>query len=115
MQNDALRNRETSRYAAFISYRHVEPDRGWALWLHRTLESYRTPRSLVREFGIRARVGRVFRDEDELSATSDLTREIEQALEQSQFLIVVCSRRTPESHWINEEVRRFRQRGRRDQ
>jgi hypothetical protein len=23
------------RFAAFVSYRHVEPDRAWAQWLHR--------------------------------------------------------------------------------
>jgi formylglycine-generating enzyme required for sulfatase activity len=102
------------QYAAFISYRHVEPDRTWALWLHRALESYRTPRVLVREHRALARVGRVFRDEDELPASADLSREIDQALEQSRFLIVVCSPRTPESRWVDQEIHRFRQLGRPD-
>jgi len=35
------------RYAAFISYRHTEPDRTWAKWLHRALETYRTPKYLA--------------------------------------------------------------------
>ena len=40
---------DTYRYGAFISYRHVEPDRKWAKWLHTTLETYRVPRRIVRD------------------------------------------------------------------
>ena len=100
------------RYAAFISYRHVEPDRKWAQWLHTALETYRVPRKLVKEKGIAPRVGRVFRDEEELPASADLTSSIESALQQSRFLIVVCSRHTPKSEWVNKEVVRFRELGR---
>ncbi len=57
---------------------------------------------------------RVFRDEEELPASADLSREIETALEASRFLIVVCSRRTPESEWVNAEVLQFRALGRDD-
>ena len=32
------------RYAAFISYRHLENDRKWAKWLHSALERYRFPK-----------------------------------------------------------------------
>src|SRR3954464_14319518 len=92
------------RYAAFISYRHVEPDRQWAQWLHSALETYRVPKRLAQERGLPRRVGRVVRDEEELPASSDLNNEIERALEQSRYLIVVCSPRTPESRWVNREV-----------
>src|SRR3954466_13140747 len=92
------------RYAAFISYRHVEPDRRWAKWLHAALETYRVPARLVRDKGVPPRVGRVFRDEDELPASDNLNTEIESALSQSGHLIVVCSPRTPESRWVNREV-----------
>ena len=101
------------RYPAFISYRHVEPDRRWARWLHGALESFRTPKPLVAA-GVRPRIGRVFRDEDELPASADLSREIDLALEQSEYLIVVCSPRTPESRWVNQEILRFREMGRDD-
>src|SRR5579884_1640653 len=97
------------RYAAFISYRHVEPDRGWATWLHRALEAYRVPGRLAAERGLPRRVGRVFRDEEELAASADLSAAIQQALAESRFLIVVCSPRTPASQWVNQEVERFRQ------
>jgi len=101
-------------YDAFISYRQVHPDRAWAIWLHNALETYRVPPKLVQERGIRTRLRRVFRDEDELPASANLSREIDAALRGSRFLIVVCSPRTPESHWVNEEVNRFRELGRHD-
>ena len=99
------------RYAAFISYRHVEPDCQWAKWLHSELETYSVPKPL-RSRGIPARVGRVFRDEEELAASADLSASIDEALAQSACLIVICSPRTPESEWVNQEVVRFRELGR---
>lgn len=100
------------RYDAFISYRHVEPDRRWAQWLHAALETYRVPKKLRQQLGVPARVRRIFRDEEELPASSDLNNEIERALEQSRYLIVVCSPRTTQSLWVNREVERFREMGR---
>ena len=61
-----------------------------------------------------ARIRRVFHDEDELPASADLSRAIDEALEASRFLIVVCSTRTPESRWVNQEIVRFREMGRSD-
>jgi WD40 repeat protein len=101
-------------YAAFISYRQVEPDRTWANWLHTALETYRVPARLVKQHGMAPRIGPVFRDTEELPATSDLNEAIEQALRKSQHLIVVCSPRTPESRWVNREIERFREMGRHD-
>ena len=37
------------RYATFISYRHAPADRRWAVWLYRSLETYRLPKHLQRE------------------------------------------------------------------
>jgi len=104
---------DTPPFDAFISYRHLEPDRSWARWLHRALETWRTPRKLVAE-GVPERLERVFRDEDELPASSSLSDSIERALRNSRFLIVVCSPRTPSSHWVRAEISRFRQWGRHD-
>ncbi len=113
MEREPAAKREF-RYDAFISYRHVQPDRKWANWLHRSLETFRTPKALVAE-GAPARLEKVFRDELELSASSDLAEEIDEALEQSRYLIVVCSPRTPESKWVNQEIIRFREMERADQ
>ncbi|KPF41565.1 hypothetical protein D621_21665 [beta proteobacterium AAP51] len=99
-------------YAAFISYRHHEVDRKWATWLHGALERYRIPARVVQARSRAPRLGRVFRDEEELAASSDLSAEITTALERSQFLIVVCSPRTPGSEWVSAEIERFRAMGR---
>ena len=101
------------RYDAFISYRHVEPDRSYAKWLHKALETYKVPKDLV-EKGFPARIKRVFRDEEELPASSDLSLEINSALESSNFLIVICSPRIVESIWCDAEVKKFRELGRHD-
>ncbi len=102
-------------YDAFISYRHLEEDRRWAKWVHSQIETYRVP-TRIRKPGMPAQpFRRVFRDEDELPASADLHAEIEEALAASRFLIVVCSRDTPFSRWVNEEVKRFRELGRSDQ
>lgn len=94
------------RFGAFVSYRHTDPDRRWAKWLHAQLEAYRVPGRLVAS-GAPERIGRIFRDEEELPASSDLSQRIDEALSSARFLIVVCSPRTPASQWVDEEVRRF--------
>lgn len=93
-------------FGAFISYRHVEPDRSVARWLHGALETYRVPAQLVAQ-GIRPRLGRVFRDEEELAASSDLSARIDDALVRADALVVICSPRTPASRWVDAEIARF--------
>ena len=104
---------EEPHFVAFVSYRHTHADQQWAKWLHSNLENYRVPKRLVAS-GIPDRVGRVFRDEEELPASADLSQRINEALAAASFLIVVCSPRTPESRWVNEEVMRFQALGRAD-
>src|SRR5215471_982233 len=98
-------------YDAFISYRHVDRDRKWAEWLINALELYRVPKTLQRQ-GFPARLRKVFRDEDEIPASSDLNDQIKQALTASRFLIVVCSRATPQSRWVAREIEIFHELGR---
>ena len=64
-------NSEHFMYDAFISYRHVDRDRKWAHWLLGALEEYRVPKTLQRR-GFPARIKKIFRDEDEIPASSDL-------------------------------------------
>ena len=52
-------------YDAFISYRHVSPAQDLAERLHKVLETYRAPRSLVKK-GFPRKLTRVFRDREEL-------------------------------------------------
>lgn len=97
---------QTYKYDAFISYRHTEPDKTIADKLHRMLEAYKVPRAVVR-MGSQKKVGRVFRDREELPTSSNLAESIQQALENSEHLIVICSPRTPHSQWVCKEIETF--------
>jgi hypothetical protein len=96
------------KYAAFISYRHAEPDRRWAVWLHSALESFVIPHRL-RSGPDHRRIGRVFRDEEELAASPHLSADIKDALNRSDWLIVVCSPRAVQSEWVSAEVEHFKE------
>lgn len=100
-------------YRAFISYSHS--DEAWARWLQRALESYRLPKSLRQsQPQLPARLFPIFRDRDELASGGDLSESIRKAMDDSDALIVVCSPAARVSHWVNEEIRRFRASGRGD-
>ncbi len=106
-------SKEASRYSAFISYRHVARDRHWAIRTESELETFRTPPALVEE-SFPPRIGHLFRDEDEIPASSDLSDQIKQALAKSDFLIVVCSPDTPASRWVRREITTFQDLGKAD-
>lgn len=113
VENDASPFHEF-RYAAFISY--SRRDEKFAKWLHRKLESLRFPAirpNLINSSKWPLRP--VFRDVEELSASSDLTRSICSALENSRALIVICSPHAAASHWVNQEIEQFSKLGRSDQ
>lgn len=94
------------RYDAFISYRHAELDLRIARRLHKRLETFKVPRAIGRKSG-KKNIRRVFRDQEELPIGSDLGNNIETALAESEFLIVICSPRTPESYWVRKEIETF--------
>ncbi|MDR0433752.1 MAG: toll/interleukin-1 receptor domain-containing protein, partial [Gracilibacteraceae bacterium] len=94
------------QYDAFISYRHGELDGLVAEKLHKMLETYRLPRAIARQTG-KKKLARVFRDREELPTSSNLSDSINEALENSAFLLLICSRRTCESQWVMREVERF--------
>ncbi|MCZ6642273.1 MAG: toll/interleukin-1 receptor domain-containing protein [Gammaproteobacteria bacterium] len=93
------------KFKAFISYSHS--DEAVVRWLHLALESYRVPAHVV-EATDGARLAPIFRDKDELSTSHSLGEVIEEALADSEFLIVVCSPSAKASEWVNEEIRRFK-------
>ena len=77
------------KYNAFISYRHTEPDMYIAKRVHKGLETLKAPRGVFQKSGKR-KIERVFRDQEELPIGSDLGDNIKAALEESEYLIVVC-------------------------
>jgi hypothetical protein len=94
------------KYDAFISYRHGDLDGLVAEKLHKLLEAYRVPRAIAKSGG-KKRIARVFRDRDELPTSSDLSKSITDALENSAFLVLICSPRTKESQWVLQEIEYF--------
>lgn len=92
-------------YAAFISYRHAELDSAVAAALHGFIEKFNIPRSLRADRG--RSFGYVFRDMEELPASSDLSENICRALDRSEYLIVICSPAAAQSPWVSREIEYF--------
>ncbi len=97
---------ETKHYDAFISYRHCELDKFVAVTLHKELEAFKLPSGVESPTGL-TRISRVFRDQDELPLSSNLSEPITKALENSDFLIVICTPRLKESEWCRREMETF--------
>ena len=94
------------RYDAFISYRHRTPDKPIAEKLQKLLETYTPPKGAVKD-GMRKKL-HLFRDETELPTSNDLGADIKKALEQSRFLVVICSPAFERSKWCMQEVAYFK-------
>ena len=91
-------------YNAFISYRHHPDDIRVATDIHRSLERLRIPKDLRKKV---SGIERIFRDKEELPITSSLTDTIYNALENSDFLIVICSVHVKQSIWVQREIETF--------
>ena len=96
------------KYKAFISYRHKPNDMKTAKAVHQLIEHYRIPAEIAEKHGIPdRRFGRVFRDQDELPLSDDLSSNITQALDASEYLIVICTPDLPQSAWCRREITYF--------
>jgi hypothetical protein len=97
------------RYRAFISYNHG--DKPVARLLEKRLERFVLPGALRRvKPGLRhdrRPLRPIFRDDDEIIAGQDLISRVGQELEESEFLLVVCSPRSAQSLWVQKEVAAF--------
>lgn len=93
-------------YEAFISYKHHKRDGALAKRIQRAIEGRRLPRDIG---GNRAgdRLGKCFRDEDELHSSDSLPALIEDALKHARYLIVICSPEMRVSAWVAREVELF--------
>lgn len=113
---------DTYRYKAFISYRHAdnqEQDREWASWLHTRLETWQIPPELIGKINGRGEripesLYPVFRDEQSLPADADLASGLQYAIEQSGVLVVLCSPRSVQSKYVEQEIQHFQRLGRQD-
>lgn len=106
MQASERLSAATPSFRAFLSYSHA--DKTAAQKLHGRLESYRLPAHL-RQAGADNRIGKVFRDREDLPAATDLSASVRQALAASQALIVLCSPDAKASRWVAREIALFRE------
>ncbi len=97
---------EQQRYCAFISYRHQSPDDVIAKALHTAIETYSVPANMRAKTG-KKRLGRVFRDQEELPLSANLGDDIQAALDESEWFIAICSPRYLESQWCQRELEYF--------
>ncbi len=93
-------------YNAFISYKHAPADIAVAKDIQHRLEHFRVPKAIRKKTG-RQKIERIFRDQEELPITSDLSKEISYALEDAEYLIVICSSSTKLSTWVPREIAQF--------
>jgi len=99
-------------FRAFVSYSHA--DSAFAAWLQRRLEAYRLPRRLADRVEplpgqAQGRIGPVFRDRADLSAATDLSAAVREAIAASSALVVVASPEGARSHWVAREIALFRE------
>lgn len=101
---DNMKNNNKTHFDAFISYRHLEKDMIIAKKLQTLLESCKI---LDKTTG-KKRCLHIFRDESELLTSENLGADIEAALKNSDFLIILYSKTTKESKWCMKELEYFR-------
>jgi len=83
-------------YDAFISYSHAK-DKALASALQSAMQRLGKP-------WYRRRALRLFRDDTSLTATPHLWPDIEKALGQARFLILLASPEAAASSWVEKEV-----------
>jgi len=99
-------------FRAFVSYCHA--DKTFAAWLQRKLEAYRLPKRLTDKVAplpgqAPGRIGPIFRDREDLSAATDLSAAVREAIAASSALVVVASPDAAKSHWVAREIALFRE------
>ena len=96
---------QEKEYFAFISYQRKDEE--WADRLRCKLEHYHLPSNLRKnDSSLPKDIRPIFRDALEL-AGGVLADEIQTALRQSKYLIVICSPNSAQSPWVNKEVQSF--------
>lgn len=101
---------DKKHYKAFISYSTA--DEKWAKWLWYQLEYYQVPTKLRKEYPhLPKNLRPIFWYKQDLSGTH-LQASLYKELDDSEFLIVLCSPSSAQSEWVNKEVQRFMELGR---
>lgn len=99
------------KYKAFISY--SRKDSKYADNLFKELEKYKIPKEIKEKTSYaNDKLGKIFKDKDELSAHDDYDKKIIKELNNSEFLIVICSPNSSQSKYVNDEINYFIETGR---
>ncbi len=97
---------------AFISYSHR--DMSIAKWLQKKLEAFKLPTEIHNDIEAKSRYLRpIFRDQSDLN-TGILGDELRKNLEESKYLILICSKNSAQSSWVSDEAKAFVEMGRLD-
>lgn len=105
-------NQQEYHYYAFISY--DTSDSKWAKWLERNLSHYHIPTSIKKnKIGIPDKLRPIFIYEYDL-AGNQLHDALQRELDASKYLIVICSRESAKSKYVNDEIQHFIDTGRTD-
>lgn len=101
-----MNKKEEYKYFAFISYN--SNDTKWARRIQRKLEHYRMPTTLCKQRGWSKNppIQPVFFAETDIQP-GPLDKELKQRLEQSRYLIIICSPNSAKSHWVGKEIQYF--------
>lgn len=103
---------EPYKYYAFISYK--SDDEKWAKRLQEQIEKFRLPAYLCKKNPEHPkRLKPCFRYHTDIGI-NELKTELQEKLERSKFLIVVCSPRSAKSEWVGEEIETFVRLGRKN-
>ena len=101
------------KYFAFISFQ--SSDAREALWLQKQIENYSIPRSVRKSNGnIPKRLRPCFCYLNDINLSEELMQELKKKMEQSEYLIVVCSPNSAKSSFVNGGIEYFVNLGRRD-
>ena len=105
--------KEEYTYYAFVSYR--SSDEKWAKWLQEKIEGYRLPTTIQHENNDlpKSRLRPCFRYHTDIQP-NELKTELRNKLEQSKYLLVICSPRSAQSPWVGAEIDTFVELGRRN-
>jgi len=113
---------ETPRYLAFISYSRSDNEqegRRWADWVKETIERFPIPIHYLNQESLASRQSsilsrEVFLDESYITAGGELTSKLDQHLDDSEFLVLLCSPRSAASKYVALEIDHFKQSGKWD-
>lgn len=100
------------KYFAFISFQSA--DAREAVRLQHAIESYRLPAVLCKQNNVPRKIKPLYCYLNDMHAGEELMQELKSRMEQSRYLIVVCSPRSAQSVYVNSGIDYFVSLGRRD-